>query len=331
MAVEAVSAQPVGRPLSLARMALWATAATLGISGAAAAAIGGISALLVFQYARARGIWGTDEPPAGTVEDVSFTSAQDRLPLSGWFFRAGCASPASPAPTVLLCHGVWTGRRECLPMAIRFQQAGYNVLTFDFRAHGLSGGRFTSVGHHETKDVLGAVAYLLTRPEVDPTRIGVVGFSMGAAATIRAAAECPEIAAVVADSAYATFVDAVRSSFRQVAVLPHYPFAPLALRCARWIVNVDARQLRPVDAIRAISPRPLLITHGGADEIVPAQHALLLFQAAEEPKELWIVPDVGHVGARDTNPDGYFARVEGFLRQALADPLPLEARRLLPA
>jgi fermentation-respiration switch protein FrsA (DUF1100 family) len=155
---------------------------------------------------------------------------------------------------------------------------------------------------------------------------------MGAAATIKAAAVCPEIAAVVADSSYAAFVDAVRYSFRQVAVLPHYPFAPLALRCARWIVNADARQLRPVDLIRHVSPRPILITHGMADEIVPAQHARLLFQAAEEPKELWLVPDAGHVGARDTHPDAYFTRIEAFLREALAQPVPLaERRRLLPA
>jgi fermentation-respiration switch protein FrsA (DUF1100 family) len=324
MAVETVSAQPIGRSFSPARIALWATAAALGVSGAAAAAIGGISALLVYQYARARGIWGTDEPPEGTVEEVTFASAEDGLPLSGWFFTA---PSSTPAPTVVLCHGVWTGRRECLPMAIRFHQAGYNVLCFDFRAHGLSGGRFISVGQHETRDVLGAIAFLRTRPEVDPLRIGVVGFSMGAAATINAAARCADIAAVVADSAYAAFVDAVRYSFRQVAVLPHYPFAPLALRCARWIVNVDARQLRPVDVIRDISPRPILITHGGADEIVPAQHARLLFQAAEEPKELWLVPNAGHVGARDNDPDSYFTRVEAFLREALANPVPLPARR----
>src|SRR5919199_1201035 len=321
MAVDALPAnQPAPRPLSLGRIALWATAATLGLSGAAAAALGGISALLVYQYARARGIWGTDEPPEGSVEEVSFASAEDGLPLSGWFFRT--MGPL-PAPTVVLSHGVWTGRRECLPLALRFQAAGYNVLCFDFRAHGLSGGRFTSVGQHETKDVLGAVEYLRGRPEVDALRIGAIGFSMGAVATIQAASRCPDVAAVVADSAYATFVDAVRYSFRQVAVLPHYPFAPLALRCARWIVNADARQLRPIDVIGCVAPRPVLITHGGADEIVPAQHAVWLFQAAEEPKELWIVPEVGHVGARDTDPDLYFKRIERFLRDALTNPLPL--------
>src|SRR5438105_11634571 len=118
MAVEAVSAQqPAPRPISLGRVLLWATAATLGVSGAVAATIGGISGLLVYQYARARGIWGTDEPPAGTVEEIAFRSAEDGLPLSGWFFRS---LGDLPAPTVVLCHGVWTGRRECLPLALRF-------------------------------------------------------------------------------------------------------------------------------------------------------------------------------------------------------------------
>src|SRR5436305_2013193 len=112
-----------------------------------------------------------------------------------------------PAVTVLPCRCVWTGRRECLPLALSFQQAGYNVLCFDFRAHGLSAGRFTSVGQHETRDVLGAVDYLRSRSaEVDPTRIAVIGFSMGAVATIKAAARCPDIAAVVADSASSDFV-----------------------------------------------------------------------------------------------------------------------------
>src|SRR5438270_7360360 len=153
MAVETQRAAPGSladsRALPVLRYALWATAATLGISGAAAALISALSAFMVFQYARARGIWGTDEPPAGAAEEVRFTSAQDDVRISGWFFAT---TATQPAPAVVLCHGVWTGRRECLPLALRFLTAGYNVLCFDFRAHGLSGGRFTSVGHHETND-----------------------------------------------------------------------------------------------------------------------------------------------------------------------------------
>jgi fermentation-respiration switch protein FrsA (DUF1100 family) len=318
VAVESQRANP-----GTLRYVLWGTAATLGVSGAAAALINGLSAYLVYQYARARGPWGTDEPPAGSAEEVTFPST-DQVRISGWFFKAD----VQPAPGVVLCHGIWTGRRECLPLALRLRNAGYNVLCFDFRAHGLSDGRFTSVGHHETNDVIGAVHYLKHRPEVEPGGIGVVGFSMGAAATIQAAARCHDIAVVVADSAYASFVDAAKYSFRLVTRVPHFPMANLAMRWAKWIVNVDAHQLRPVDVIARIAPRPILITHGVLDEIVPVRHAYSLFKAAEEPKELWIVPDAHHVGARDLDPDGYFSRVENFLSATLR---PAPAAAVAPA
>jgi uncharacterized protein len=298
------------------RPALWALAAAVGVSGAAAALVSAMSGFLVYQYARARGQWGTDEPPAGVAEEVTFASESDSMRICGWFLAAPNAD-GGQRPAVVLCHGVWTGRRECLPLALKFRAAGYNVLCFDFRAHGASDGRFTSVGFHETNDVLGAVHYLRDRPEVDPARIAVIGFSMGAAATIQAAARCPEIAAVVADSAYASFVDAAKYSFSLVTRVPHFPIAPMAMRWAKWIVRVDAERLRPVDVISRIAPRPLLITHGVLDEIVPVRHAYTLFKAAEEPKELWVVQGAHHVGARDNDPDTYFERVEQFLQGAL--------------
>jgi len=289
----------------------------LGVSGAATAAVSMVAGLLVYTYARPRGQWGTDEPPDGLAEEVAFRSTADAINISGWFFRASDATPETPRPAVVLCHGIWTGRRECLPLALRFQAAGYNVLAFDFRAHGLSDGRFTSVGHHETNDVLGAIEYAKSRPEVDPERIGVLGFSMGAAASIQAAARTPDIAALVADSAYADFLDAARYSFRLVTRVPQFPIAPMAMRWAKWLVNVDASQLRPIDVIGRVSPRPLLIAHGALDEIVPLEHAHRLFQAAGEPRELWIEPQAHHVGARDVDTQGYFLRVERFFRDAL--------------
>jgi fermentation-respiration switch protein FrsA (DUF1100 family) len=313
-----MAVNPPTQPLM--RYLLWATAATLGISGAAAALASAVSGFLVYQYAHARGQWGTDEPPDGVAEDVSFPaapSAGSTVRLSGWFFQALGGGPGRGS-AVVLCHGIGTGRRECLSIALRFSTAGYQVLCFDFRAHGMSDGQFSSVGLHETNDVIGAVQYLKQRPEVDPTRIGVVGFSMGAVATIQAAAQCADIAAVVADSAYASFLEAVRYSFRVVSRLPHFPIAPIAMLWAKWMVHVDPSHLRPVDVIARIAPRPILVTHGTLDEIVPLRHAYALFKAAEEPKELWIVPGARHVEARDQDPDGYFERIEHFLRQALS-------------
>ncbi|HLZ29758.1 MAG TPA: alpha/beta hydrolase [Chloroflexota bacterium] len=321
MAVESRTTHAAPGPAQpLIRYLLWATAAALGVTGAAAAVVSAVSGFLVYQYARARGQWGTDEPPAGMAEDVSFPAApsdQGSVQLSGWFFSAAGVGGGGQAPAVVLCHGIGTGRRECLPIALRFAAAGYNVLCFDFRAHGRSDGQFSSVGLHETNDVIGGVQYLKQRPEVDPKRIGVVGFSMGAVATIQAAAQCADIAAVVADSAYASFLEAVRYSFRVVARLPHFPIASVAMHWAKWLVHVDPSALRPVDVIGRISPRPILVTHGTLDEIVPLNHAYTLFKAAEEPKELWIVPGARHVEARDLDPDDYFERIERFLGQAL--------------
>jgi uncharacterized protein len=272
--------------------------------------------LLVYTYARPRRVWGIGEPPEGLAEEVEFESPEDNTRIRGWFLPAGGPDPG-PAPALVLCHGVWTGRRECLPLALRFQAAGYNVLCFDFRAHGDSAGRFISLGHNEALDVLGAIAWLKARPEVDRRRIGVLGFSMGAAAAILAAARSPDIAALAADSSYADLVDAVRHSFSRVGRLPHYPFGPLALYWARVMLRVDARRLRPIDSVGRIAPRPVLVLHGADDEIVPASHAHRLFQAADEPKELWVEPGKRHIGARDTDPDRYFARVEAFFTRAL--------------
>jgi uncharacterized protein len=302
--------------ISSTRPLVWATAATLGISGVAAALVNACSMLMVYTYARPRRIWGTDEPPAGLAEEIEFESLDDRMLIRGWFLPA---VTDTPGPALVLCHGVWTGRRECLPMALRFREAGYSVLCFDFRAHGESGGRFISLGHNETRDVLGAVAWLKARVEVvDPRRIGVLGFSMGAAATLQAAARSQDIAAVAADSSYADLEDAVRYSFHRVGHLPHKPFGLLALYWARLMLRVDARLMRPVDEVGRIAPRPLLLMHGGEDEIVPVRHARQLFQAAEEPKELWIAPSERHVGARDNQPDDYFARVRAFFDEALS-------------
>src|SRR4051812_7379567 len=121
MAVESqrfATTQPTAQAgVPFLRYALVATAATLGVSGACAAIISAASAFLVYQYARARGIWGTDEPPEGAAEEVTFASAADNVSISGWFFAA---RQSQPAPAVVLCHGIWTGRRECLPLALRF-------------------------------------------------------------------------------------------------------------------------------------------------------------------------------------------------------------------
>src|SRR5512146_206224 len=188
----------------------WDTAfQVLGLAaGAVAVGILGLSALFGYRSVRPRRSFGSGEPPAGAFEPVLFPSA-DGLQLSGWFFPAG-----HPGPGVVICHGFQTGRREGLSLALSLRERGHNVLVFDFRAHGESEGRWSSCGLLETRDLEGAVRYLQARPEAKGRPVGVLGFSMGAAVSIMTAARMPEIAAVVADSPFATFRGAVASGFR---------------------------------------------------------------------------------------------------------------------
>lgn len=141
---------------------------------------------------------------------------------------------------------------------------------------------------------------------------------MGGAAAIGAVARGAGVAAVIADSAYASFVDAARYSFSRLTRLPAYPLLPLALAWTRRLVQIDPETLRPVDIVGRIAPRPLLIVHGGDDAIVPPAHAQHLYDAARYPRELWLVPGAGHAHAYTVDPEAYCARVDRFLRAAFA-------------
>src|SRR4051794_38299059 len=128
--------------------------------------------------------------------EVQFPSAGDNIPLKGWFID----SPG--AKTVLVMHGSNSTRDNYINMELSkaLVQHGYDVLTFDFRGHGESGGDLTSIGEWESRDVAGALAYLKQRGIVEA---GALAYSMGASAELLAAPDHPEMRAIVADSSYA--------------------------------------------------------------------------------------------------------------------------------
>ncbi|MCA9937791.1 MAG: alpha/beta fold hydrolase [Anaerolineales bacterium] len=137
--------------------------------------------------------WATPRHFGLAYEDVQFP-ARDGVRLSGWFIPAAAAA----RPTVIMVHG-WPWNRlgtvagnlledipgtsplELLMLAYALRGAGYHVLMFDLRNHGLSAPAGTvTFGLQEANDLLGAVDYLQSRSDVQPNRIGAVGFSMGA-------------------------------------------------------------------------------------------------------------------------------------------------------
>ena len=244
-------------------------------------------------------------------EDVAF-STSDGVKLEGWFVP----SPYSGA-AVILGHGFGRSRQEMLDVAAILHRNCYNVLLFDWRAHGKSEGDRTTFGYLEVNDLAAALDYVSQRPEVDPQRVGVLGNSMGGAIAIRGGAVLPQLKAVVSDSPFPSLQDGIEVGVRRRGPLGVWPLRPLALYLGAKTIGIDPELVRPIDDIDAISPRPVLIMHGGRDALVPDDTGERLYAAADEPKFLWLAPDAEHVQLSTRYPAEYEARVIRFFDDAL--------------
>jgi fermentation-respiration switch protein FrsA (DUF1100 family) len=246
-------------------------------------------------------------------QDVTFTTG-DGIRLKGWFIPSHYSRAA-----VILGHGFSRSRQELLDVAAMLNRNCYNVLLFDWRAHGESGGVQTTFGYEEVQDLAAALDYLSARPEVDPERIGVLGKSMGAVIVIRGAAALPQIKAVVADSPFPSLQDSIEVSFSRLGPLGLWPLRSIALFIGTRTISIDPDLVRPIDDIAHISPHPVLIMHGGRDELIPADSGQRLYAAAAEPKFLWYEPDVAHVELSTRYPVEYEARIVDFFDRAIKD------------
>jgi len=246
--------------------------------------------------------------------EVSFTSA-DGIVLKGWLVKP--SHPGTKSPAIIICHGVGANRSDFTELAASLSHRGYFVLLFDFRAHGESGGRRTSLGYHEHKDVIAALEFLRTRDEVNPGRIGIYGFSLGGSSAILAAAKTNAFSAVVTDSAFTSLRDQARGAITGFYHLPAFPFLPLSIIGYELYFQTRVDNISPVSVIAQIAPAPVLIIAGEGDQLIPADNGRKLFAAAGEPKELWIIPGADHGGTLAAAGNEYEKRVGEFFDKHL--------------
>jgi fermentation-respiration switch protein FrsA (DUF1100 family) len=225
----------------------------------------------------------------------------DGVELAAWY------TPSENGALILVAHG--HGDIRSVNQYVMYAQNEYGVLAWDFRAHGESGGKMSTLGYYETLDVEAALEFVLQQEGVD--HIGAWGGSMGGVAVLEASSRRVEIEAVVVDSAFSTLEDEVRLAVTKSAFLPFIRFF------AKMETGIDFDQLRPVDRIGELSPRPIMIIQGEADSMIPADSAQRLFEAAGEPKYLWTEAGVNHVGMHSMLPEKYEEQVIGFFNEYL--------------
>ena len=239
---------------------------------------------------------------------IEFTS-QDGVPLRGWYIPA--EGPARG--TIVYCHGLNRTRVELLPDAVFAHSLGYNGLLFDLRHHGASGGTITTLGYQERRDVEAAVSYALER-ENAARPIVVWGVSMGASAALLAAAESPDISAVISDSSFDSFMGTVRHHLKLFLHLPSFPIADEVGYWVAWRGNFRPGDFNLVKAVERIGDRPILFVAVAGDRRMPPWIAQTLYAHARSPlKEIIVLPGRRHGEGFNQAREPYEKAVTDFL------------------
>ncbi|MEZ5186944.1 MAG: alpha/beta fold hydrolase [Candidatus Nanopelagicales bacterium] len=277
----------------------------------------GLSALICLPlalYTLAVPLAATNSPrgpaPPTTGQTVTFRTS-DGVELSGSF------TPGRNGAAIVVVPGAGSDRTGAAEQASVLADAGYAVLTYDPRGHGLSGGRAMEFGWAGDQDVAAAVDFLSSQAGIDPARIGALGMSMGGEEVLGAAASDLRIRATVAEGAtnrVAGDFDWLpeqygwRGRVQQLLDVPRFALVDL------FTAQPPPLTLR--EAVAAIAPRPVLLIAAGA---VPDEQYATAHIASGSPATVttWVVPDAGHIGGLSTQPELWRKTVLGFFDEHL--------------
>jgi uncharacterized protein len=239
------------------------------------------------------------------LRDVAFQD-RDGLTLKGWFL------PPGNGALVVLVHGLSGNRTQLLPEARFLAREGYGLLLFDLGAHGESGGTVSTYGDREASQVAAAVDFAARQPEVDPQRIGALGFSLGGYSVLKAAPQEPRLKAVVVEAAAVAPARALQDELGHWGPLGLWPALGVMRRAG---VDIDAVQ--PARDMGALAGRPVLLIAGQKDPWVPDAVLEDLLGRGAGPWEKWLVPGAAHGDYLEHSPEEYPRRVLAFFSRFL--------------
>lgn len=241
---------------------------------------------------------------------VEFRSP-DGVLLKGWYIPAA----GDPRGTIIYSHGLNRTRIEMLPEAVFAHGLGYNGLLFDLRHQGQSGGDLTTLGFQERLDIMGATGYVL-REENAARPVIVWGVSMGAAAALLAAADSPDIAALISDSSFLSFSDTARQHLKLFLHLPSFPIADEVIYWVAWRGHFRPSDFDLRKAVERIGNRPILFVGVEGDRRMPPSIAGELYGLAASPqKALLVLPGHRHGEGFNQATPQYEKAVTEFLSQ----------------
>ncbi|OGS11924.1 MAG: hypothetical protein A2234_06830 [Elusimicrobia bacterium RIFOXYA2_FULL_58_8] len=256
-------------------------------------------------YAHPRRYISPREPESlGLIPERVRLSTTDGISLDAWFIPHKISGK-----TVIICHGYPMDKGDVLELT-HFLARDFNLLYFDFRATGRSGGFFSTGGKREVRDIDAAVAFLKSRGLAGG--IGLFGFSMGAATVLLS--ENPAIKARAADAPYADLAQEMAHIFRGFGIWRK----PLLAAMKAWslvLMGVNINSISPARSAAGLTT-PVLLIQGDADTQVPPENAFKI-KAASPSAELWLIKGAGHGETREAAGLQYEERIAAFFAKNL--------------
>ena len=263
------------------------------LSGAAPTAVDSLS-----------GPMSSDFPVESVQIPINAPSRAADSGVHGWLKRG-----ERGGGVILLVHSIRSNRVEMLSRAKFLNAQGYGVLLVDLQAHGETLGERITFGIRESEDVEAAVAYL--RENFPSERIAAIGVSLGAAA-IMLARHPLRLDAVVLESLHPTIEEAVENRLRLHLGKFGPLFSPLLLWQLSYRLDIPPEALNPITRMGDLDA-PLLLISGTDDRHTTVAETRRLFEAARQPKEMWIVPGGGHFNMHAYAGREYEDRILDFL------------------
>jgi len=246
-------------------------------------------------------------PDGLPVIDVSFQSNSGGL-ISAWYVP-GLRTKGG----VLLMHGVKSNRLQMLTRAKFLHQAGYSVLLFDFQGHGQSHGQQITFGYLEAMDAEAAYAFL--HEKLVHKSMGVIGVSLGGASALMGSVG-RQSKALILESVYPTIEEAIRNRLViHLGFLGRY-LLPLLTWQIEPRLGFSARVLRPIEHLSDVTAAVFIIA-GAEDQHTTLDESTRLFDAANEPKQMWVVAGAGHINIDKFQPEEYKLKVLEFFNKTL--------------
>ena len=257
-----------------------------------------------------------NETNKGWLDSSGFANLKrSRFTISsrfGYLLHGEYIQTENATKTVILSHGISSNLYGMIRYISLFQEMGFNIVIYDMRRHGASGGKNTTYGYYEKYDLKSLVDWLLKNHD-EVTLIGTMGISLGAAVSLQHASIDSRVSFTIAEASFSDFTDQLAYRLKEEYNLPPFPLIPLTGFFCQIISGAKFDQISPIQASRAIQT-PVFLIHGKADTyILPEMSQAIFNTLTTTHKGIYFAPRASHSNSLRIDPEEYKRQITNFL------------------